>query len=352
MTSTTLRQHFFRYCFGLALAIVTAALLVMQQGESVTHFFNTIIGASFDNTTTLLDLARWTSPLLLSGMAFLVAARAGIFNTGVEGQVVVGACAAAIAGSTLPMTGLPLMLGTTIAGCLGGLVWAFVPAVLYRRYRVNEVVITLMMNYIAVLACNLVIRSYFLAESSEGNESITVSSRPIEAAAQIPAFSGASDAGWTLLPTAIIYLVLAVLILKSRWGYDLKAVGGSSRFAQYAGVQVRDVQFRAFLLSGALGGLVGAFEVQGVLHRYIDGALTDFGWNGILVGLIGLNHPVGAVVSATFLGVLQNGQLAVQQMTNISPYMIKLIAALLILCVAVDPLKAIIASMKRGRNDV
>jgi simple sugar transport system permease protein len=230
--------------------------------------------------------------------------------------------------------------------------WAFLPAVLYRRYRVNEVVITLMMNYIAVLACNLLIRSYFLAHTSAGNESITVTSRPIALAAAIPVFSGASDAGWSLLPTAILYAALAALILKSRWGYELTAAGGSFRFAEYAGVHVRDVQFRAFMISGTLGGLVGAFEVQGILHRYIDGALTDFGWNGILVGLIGSNHPVGAVVSALFLGILQNGQLAIQQATSISPYMIKLIAALLILCVAIDPLKDIVVSMQRRRNDV
>lgn len=343
-------QRTLRYAAGLAIGTAVAAALVAAQGESFAEFTNAVLSSSFASPIALLNLLRWTAPLILSGLAFIIGARAGIFNTGVEGQIVIGAACAAIVGSTL--TELPpifLIPVTTMAGAAGGLLWALPAAWLFRRYRINEVVTTLMLNYIGVLLVSLLIREFFLAESSEGNESITVTSRSIAEAAEYPGFIGASQASWTILLTIVVCAAGALVLLKTRVGYEITSVGDGPRFADYAGINARGVQFRAFLISGTLGGLLGAFEVQGVLHRFIEGSLLDFGWNGILVGLIGMNHPLGIGASALFLGALENGQLAVQQFTGVSPYMIQLIASLFILVFAIDPVKKAIQTIRRRR---
>ncbi len=350
MTIGPIQQRTLRYIVGLAIGTAVAAALVAAQGESFSEFTDAVVSSSFGSPDALLNLLRWTAPLILSGLAFIVGARAGIFNTGVEGQVVVGAACAAIVGSTFSaLPAIVLIPLTTLAGAAGGMLWALPAAWLFRRYRINEVVTTLMLNYIGFLLVSLVIREFFLAESGAGTESITVTSRRIASAAEYSRFTDSSEASWTIVLTFLIFVAGALVLLKTGLGYEITSVGDGARFADYAGINARGVQFRTFLISGALGGLVGAFEVQGVLNRFIDGSLLDFGWNGILVGLIGMNHPVGIGASALFLGTLENGQLAVQQFTGVSPYMIQLIASLFILVFAIDPVKKAIQTIRRRR---
>lgn len=349
MNALTIMRRSSRYVIGFGIGALITVALVAAQGESIESFSRAIFDSSFSSSVSVLNLLRWTTPLLLSGLAFIIGARAGIFNTGVEGQVIIGAATAAIVGSTLQLPAVLLIPITTIAGVVGGALWALPAAWLFKKYRINEVVTTLMLNYIGVLLVNLVIREYFISQSSDGVESITVTSRRIFAEAELPAFIPASGASWALILTVIICAVAAFILLKTRTGYEITAIGDGRQFANYAGIDAQGLQFRAFMVSGALGGLVGALEVQGVLHRFIEGSLTDFGWNGILVGLIGMNHPIGIAASAVFLGALENGQLAIQQFTGVSPYMIKLIAALFILVFAIDPLKKIVQTIRRRR---
>jgi len=350
MNWTLVSRHLTRYSVGLAIGGVVISILLVAQGENLGRFVNVVLASSFVSTDAVLNLARWTAPLILSSLAFLIGARAGIFNTGVEGQIIVGACVAAIVGSSMQLPAIVLLPITTAAGAAAGMLWAYPAAWLFRRYRVNEVVTTLMLNYIAVLLCNLVVRVFFLAKSSEGHESITVTSRPIAESAAYPVFVGSSSASWTVLATVLVFIAGAIALLSTRWGDEVTAIGGSRKFASYAGIDARGVQFRVFLLSGAIGGLVGAFEVQGILHQFIDGSLTNFGWNGILGGLLAMNHPVGIAASSLFLGMIQNSQLAIQQFTTVSPYMVQLIAPLFILIFAIDPVKKAIQTI-RGRND-
>lgn len=336
-----------RYLVGLAIGSAVAIALVLAQGESIAAFASAIWESSFAGPVALLDLLRWSSPLLLSGLAYVVAARAGIFNTGVEGQVIVGALCAAVTGLVLDLPAILLIPVVTIAGALGGALWALPAAWLFRRYGINEVVVTLMLNYVAVLVCAFLARTFFLARHADGSESITVTTSPMHAEARYQAFTGVSDANWTLLPVLVIVVVGAVVLLRTKLGYEISAVGDSPRFARYAGIDAGAVQMRAFLASGAIGGLVGAFEVQGILGRYVDGAFTNFGWDGILVGLLAMNHPVGIFASSAFLGVLKNSQLAIQQFTAVSPFMIQLIVALFILVFALDPIKKLIERRRR-----
>ncbi|TAM66975.1 MAG: ABC transporter permease [Microbacteriaceae bacterium] len=350
MTWTLLLRRSLRYIVGLVIGGIVIGALVAAQGENLSIFINVILKSSFGSTDAILNLARWTAPLILSSLAFVIGARAGIFNTGVEGQIIVGACAAAIIGSSLRLPAIILLPLATVVGAVAGLLWAWPAAWLFRRYRINEVVTTLMLNYIAVLLCDLIVRVFFLARSAGGHESITVTSRPISNTAVYPSFVSSSSASWTVVLTIVIFIAGAIVLLSTRWGDEITAIGGSRQYASYAGIDARGVQFRVFLLSGAIGGLVGAFEVQGILHQFIDGSLTNFGWNGILGGLLALNNPVGIGGSSLFLGVIQNSQLAIQQFTNVSPYMVQLIAPLFILVFAIDPVKKIIQTIRR-RSD-
>lgn len=328
-----------RLASGLTLGLVVALVLVAASGESPSHFLSVIWESSFSTPSAFLNMLRWTGPILLSALAYVIAARAGIFNVGVEGGVVVGALSGAAMGIYAPVDGIGGIAIVSLAGALGGLLYQSVPAFIHVYYNVNEVVTTLMMNYIAVLMCNFVVREMLLARTDTGIESITVTSAPIVDGVEYARFTPSSSANWSLVLVAVIVALFAIYLLRTRGGYDIAAVGGSSRYARYIGVEHRRTKLRAFLWSGALGGLVGTLEVQGVLTQYIDGAFTNFGWNGLLAGLIALNHPLGIIPAALLLGILENAKLSIAQFTSVSPYMIQFLAAVLILIFAIDPIR-------------
>jgi len=336
-----------RYLIGLAVGLTVALLIVMANGEDPWTFILVVTDASFATGPSALNWLRWSAPILLSGVAYIIPARAGIFNCGVEGEIIVGALFAAVVGSALPFGGVPGLIVTALAGSIGGLLYALLPAMLFAYYRISEIVTTLMLNYVAVLLCNLMVRQFFLARNADGGESITVTSTPVRQDVMFGFFTPASSANWSIIVVAAITLIAGVWVLKTRSGYELSAVGESPGYARQIGVDFRTTQLRAFLMSGLIAGLVGAFEVQGVLSQYIDGAFTNMGWNGLLAGVIAMNHPMGTVGAALFLGLLENSKLAVAQFTGVSPYMIQFLAATLILVFAVDPARKLFAALKR-----
>ncbi len=342
-----------RYLVGLAIGLGVALLIVTANGEDPLNFIFVITDASFATGDSALNWLRWSAPILLSAVAYIIPARAGIFNCGVEGEIIVGALCAAVVGSLLPFGGIPGLIVTALAGSLGGMLYALLPALLFVYFRVTEIVTTLMLNYVAVLLCNLMVRQFFLARNADGSESITVTSAPVRRDVMFGFLTPGSSANWSIAVVALITIVAGIWVMKTRSGYELTAVGESPGYARHVGVDFKKTQFRAFLLSGMIAGLVGAFEVQGVLTQYIDGAFANMGWNGLLAGVIAMNHPVATVVAAMFLGLLENSKLAVAQFTGVSPYMIQFLAATLILVFAVDPAKKLFATLKRrGRANV
>jgi simple sugar transport system permease protein len=322
--------------------VLVAGLLVASQGESPGAFFRPIVNSSFGSPASLLDLLRWSNPLILSGLAFAVAFRAGVFNIGVEGQIGVGALSAAAVGRLVELPAVPLIPLCLLAGAAAGALWAWPAAWLYRRYGVNEVVTTLMLNYIAMLLCAMLVREFFLADIAGGGKSQTIATPEIREQATFPKFSGASDANASVLVTLLVIAIATVVLLRTRLGFEITAAGDNPRFARFAGISVDAVRSRAFLASGAIGGLIGAIEVQGVLHRYIDGAFTNMGFNGILVSLVGMSNPIGVIGAGLFMGVLQTSSLAISQFTNVSSYMITLISAVFILVFATNPLRQLL----------
>lgn len=336
-----------RYLLGLGVGLTVALLIVMANGEDPLNFILVVTDASFSTGHSALNWLRWSAPILLSAVAYIIPARAGIFNCGVEGEIIVGALAAAVVGAALPFGGIPGLVVTALAGSIGGMLYALLPALLFVYYRISEIVTTLMLNYVAVLLCNLMVRQFFLARNADGSESITVTSTPVRQDVMFGFFTPGSSANWSMVVIAVITLLVGVWVLKTRAGYELSAVGESPGYARQVGVDFRKTQLRAFLLSGLIAGLVGAFEVQGVLSQYIDGAFANMGWNGLLAGVIAMNHPVATVAAALFLGLLENSKLAVAQFTGVSPYMIQFLAATLILVFAVDPARKLFAALKK-----
>ena len=297
-------------------------------------------------TSEVSDIARVlanATPLIFSGLAVAVAFKAGMFNIGVEGQYIVAmmtAAAAALALDFLPgFLLVPLIL---ISGMLGAVAWAAIPAVLKVRTGAHEVVTTIMMNGIALSLVAWALLNP-LRSSEEGLVDLRTDifaekaliprmANALGLTEQIP---GSVHLTW-LFPLALVACAFVwVLLKRTRLGYDIRAVGSSAGSAEAGGVSISRLQVKAFLISGALGGLVGMNSLLGdrgyLAHNYEVG----LGFAGITVAFLGRNHPVGIPLAAVLLGMLARGQDGIAVSFDLPTETLIILEGILILSVVV-----------------
>ncbi len=266
-----------------------------------------------------------TTPLLLTGLGVAVAFRAGLFNIGAEGQLVVGALCAALVGAYVRMPAVlevPLCLG---CGAIGGGLWSSIAGVLRARLGASEIITTIMLNYIAFLGAN-----YLVSGPLRGSESAPQTALIVPSAALPPLIGGTRLTA--ALPLALVGALLLAWWLRSTVaGYELRAVGQSERAARYAGIDVGRTIVGAMALSGALAGLAGATEVQGLLHRFNAQLSPGYGFTSIAVALLANSDPLGVIAAAFFFGLLQNGALSMQAFAGVPKDLVSVVEGLVIL---------------------
>ncbi|MFX0171474.1 MAG: hypothetical protein ACFE9L_06100 [Candidatus Hodarchaeota archaeon] len=270
---------------------------------------------------TLANVFFYSTPLILTGLSVAVAFRAGMFNIGTEGQVVIGGFSAALIGSALAGAGynLPifLMIPVLIAfGLIGGALWALVPALLKTR-GVHEVITTIMMNYIAnTLMVFLIgdLNSPFSDKTLAGN--VSPQTPPIASTGRIPAIFGRgfSPLHWGFVINILVCVIVFIILWRTQLGYETRAVGHNTSAAKYGGISVNKNLVKVMLISGALGGLAGSLIVMGPLYGFfLYGSTVMLGFDGIAVALIGGNHPFGVIFGAVLFGWLQASTTKLQQ---------------------------------------
>jgi general nucleoside transport system permease protein len=315
---------------AVVLAFLAGALLLISTGQNPIPAFAGLFQGAVGNRNAIAGTLTTTTPLIFSALSFLVAYRAGIFNAGNEGQLLIGAIFASVAGFSFP--GLPSFLYIPVvllAGALGGALWSFLPAIWRLYLGVNELVTTLMMNYIATLLNGFLVMNVWRSSTVQpGTNAQTITMNPNAIFPSLfPPY-----AVTLALPLGILLAILIHWVLfRTVWGYELRMSGQQPLFADYGGVSVRNMRLLAMLLSGALAGLGGAAQVGGVFHAYVNPFTEGLGFNGVLIALLVHNNALLIPVGAFFFGALQSGALKMQIFTNVSRYIIGVLTATLIL---------------------
>ncbi len=306
---------------------------------------------------SLYDLAQTLShvtPLVFTGLSVALGLRAGLFNIGAQGQMVVGAAAASAVGlwgggAFSPPLHLFLTLGSaTAAGALWG---AFAGCL--KAYRgVHEVISTIMLNYIA-LNLSFYLINHRLKDTTPG--SMTPQSPLLPLSSQLPPLvSGANLSAGVFLALAAAVLV-SFLIRKTALGYEIRAVGLGSEAARANGISVEGITIKTMALCGGLAGLAGAVEVMGVQHRFVQGIASSYGYDGISVALLGGLSGVGVLLSGLFFGGLSNGASAMKLIADVPDAIAVIVQAVVVVFVGVraqnSPLRKIFAGLKRSRED-
>lgn len=279
-----------------------------------------------------------STPLILAGLSVALGFRAGLFNIGAEGQITLGAIAAAYVGFTLggvPVwVHLPLSIG---AGFVGGALWGAVPGILKARTGAHEVITTIMLNFVALRLLDYLLRTQVFQQSGRTDPI----SKPVAESARLPHLAGGS-----LRIHVGILLALAVawavwwLLFRTTKGFEFRTAGANPHAARYAGMSVGRIYVVVFLLAGGLAGLAGANQILGgvTLYTLTPGFASGLGFEAIGLALLGRAHPWGVVAAAFLFGILRAGSVSMQAATATPVDIIVVIQALIIMFIAAPAL--------------
>ncbi|MDR1550045.1 MAG: ABC transporter permease [Hungatella sp.] len=313
----------------MLLALAIGALFILFIGENPLEAYGALLRGAFNGKLKIgTTLASYT-PLLLTSCAFAVAAKAGAFNVGVEGEVFLGGITAAYIGINWTFLPAPLLLIVCFLGAMTvAALWALIPAVLKAYYRVSEVCVTILMNSVA-----LYITSYLVSGPMSAG---VANAQSLPVTVNLPQFMKPSSVNAGLF-IAIITVVLMIWILnKTTFGYKVNTVGTNPAHAEYAGISPKKIFIQSMMVSGALGGMAGCIEVLGVHGYFLNNFAAGLGSNGMLASLIVKNNLVFAPFMSFFLAVLKSGAMGMQQSTGVPKSIVDTITAVFIIVATME----------------
>ncbi|MFF2484406.1 ABC transporter permease [Paenibacillus sp. NPDC058071] len=328
-TGKALLQPLIAIIVGLAAGAIAIAIVGGNVFETYGEMWKGAFGSFYFFTNTL---SRAT-PIILIGLGVALAFRAGFFNMGSEGQMVLGALSAAVTAIYLPGPGWIKLIAALLAGIVAGGLWSVLAAWLDAKFRMNLLITTLLLNYIAVLFAGYIV-SYPLKDRS--GSAAMAQTVMIDQSAWLPKlFQGMSiHAGFII---AVVGTILLALFMKHTVsGYEVRMLGGNPLFAGYGGVKRGQMMMYSMLASGGFAGLAGAGEVLGTQYRYLDNALSapGYAWSGIMATLLAGSNPLGTALAALLIAALQTGGMGVERNTDVPLEISSIIQAVLILFVS------------------
>jgi len=339
---------------SVLLALAVSGSLIAVTGFSPGSALSAIYDGSLADGSALTSTLLYTAPLLLVAVGSCVGARAGVFNIGQEGQVLIGALAGAWVGLRLALVGPLLMVAMLLAAAVGGGAWAGLSALMYRWRGVNVVVSTLLMTFLAQqLIAYAVATPWFLQQSRGTKAVVAAQSNQLPLPARLTSFGQYPNVmiNVGLILAVGLTVLVAFAVARTRWGFRLKLVGLSPGAARHAGIRITRVSGTALALSGAFAGLAGAVLLASPVgtYRLQPGMSSNIGWDGLLVALVGRNRPMVCVPVALLFGVLRAGG-SFLSATGVPFYLVDVVKSLLVLALVVPPVAADAVQRLRDRR--
>ena len=321
--ASQVKALFVNYCLPPLLALFGFFLLcgiVLQiRGQSPFEFYSIIFVSAFSSLDDFGYVLFNATPLIFTGLAVAIAYKSGLFNIGCEGQLYVGAFAAAWIGIHLNLPGfllIPLCIGSAV---ITGAAWSAIPGFLKARYGAHEVINTIMMNFVAFALMNYLVTSVY----QEPGQMIPQTSQIYEAArlprlaTLFPILPDSNPLNMSFLFACGCAICCYIFLTYTRWGYELRLLGNAPDVAAYGRINPQTVTIWVMALSGAVAGLAGVAEVLGYRYRFLDNFSSGWGFTGIAVALLGRNNPFGILVAAVLFGVLNKVALDIEILLEI-----------------------------------
>ncbi len=316
---------------AVLLAALIGAVILAVSGASPLQAYGALLQGAFGSASAIVRTLEKTTPLVFSGLAVAFAFKAGLFNIGAQGQLLLGALVSAWVGFAVkglpPAIHIPLAL---LAGGLAGAIFGLIPGWLKTYTGAHEVITTIMLNYVAINITDYLADGP-LKDTTPGN--IVARTPQILDSARIPVIGG--------IPLGfILALLMAVgvwwLLWQTTLGFEIRAVGQNPHASRYGGMKSSAIIVLTMVLSGLMAGLGGAVETQGVVGRYQPGFNVGLGFDGITIALLGKTHPLGVVFASLLVGAMKAGSSLMQFNAHVAKEITDVIQALILFFVAAD----------------
>lgn len=321
-----------RFSIGILSPIIAAflvgAILIISIGENPLLTYKIMVEKSLFSLPGLTKTLHFASPLILTGLAIAITFKANIFNMGVEGATVLGGFFAGVVGFSVQ--GLPPVLHITLClltGIITGMLFCLIPALLKAYFKVDEMVVTLMLNYVVYELVKYLAQGIFRDPGSG-----YVSTRAISKSAMFNKLFG-TDITIFFFVTIVVFIIIYILFKKTKLGYEITAIGKNPEFAEATGMKVSKNIIKIMLISGALSGLAGAGYLMSEKYRFaLDfSGNPGLGWDGMLVALLGNLNPIGVFIASIFYAALKTGSEYIGIYTNVPKDIVAIIQGVLIL---------------------
>lgn len=330
------------------LALLVSSVIIALSGFSPINVLVALFQGSFGSKKAIVQTLSQATPLIFTGLAYTVTIKSGLVNIGTEGQLYVGAIAGAVVGAhfELPMIiHIPLAL---IAAIIAGGLYASIVAFLKVKFGSNEVITTIMLNFIAMSFCSYLV-NYPLKEA----KGMIAQTDKILPTAELMKIYPKSQLTIAFIIAIIVAILVNEMFKRTKVGYEIRAVGLNKKGAETAGIKVNKIFIITLFLSGAIAGLAGGTQVLGVHKRFIDYFSPGYGFDGIAVAALAANHPIGVVISGILFGGLKAGALMLNRTAKVPTDIVNVIQGLVVIFVAAPILiKQILKPLEKNKKEV
>ena len=340
-------RSFLNCLIPIGLAFLIGAIVILAIGENPLEAYGILFKKSFFTPVGFQNTLHYAGPMILTGLAIAITFKANVYNMGVEGSLLIGAFSAGIVGAFL--TGLPSIPTKLICFAVAivfGVAYALIAAFLKVKFRADEMVVTMMMNYALAKVLEYLATSVF-RDSGSGY----VCTPMVSDAAMFNRIFGKSRLTAFFFVVILLLVIMYIVMKKSKLGYEVTAMGLNPEFAEATGMSVGKKIIIIMMISGALAGIAGAGWMLEDQYRY---TLTfsgnpGLGWDGMLIALMGGHNPIGILVAAIFYAGLKTGADSINMYTNIPKEIVALIQGLIVLFLAVKFISEKFALAKKAK---
>jgi simple sugar transport system permease protein len=322
----TIFIRLFTLFLSIFLTFILTSILIIMAGASPVTVFITMFNGSFSSYDRMAEIFVKAIPLIIAGLGVSVSFRGGFWNIGAEGQLYIGAAAAAVTGILIQWNSPFLLLFVITGSFIAGSFWAFIPGLLKGALGINEVILTMMMNYIAIYIASYVCHGPFRDTHGYLPQTAEISSGAI-----LPVIMERTRLHSGIIIAILCSIIIYFLFNRTVAGYNIRAAGASPRAAFYGGINVFVTLLLTACIGGGLCGLSGMVEICGVHHRLLDGISPGYGYTAIIIALLGRLHPAGVVFSAIVFASLEVGAGFMQRTTGIPSSLVSVIEAMIVI---------------------
>ncbi len=327
---------------GVLLALFCTGLLIALSGKDPLVAYRAMLLGAFGSLDRVAVGLYKATPYILTGLGVALCFRARVINIGGEGQIAIGGLCAAWVGVMLPVGDPVLAVGSALlASVLGGMAWSGLAAAIHIARRVHEVLVTLLLNFIALLVVGAALHGE-LGEAGAG-----FPQSPLLAAEYwLPKVIVGTQLHYGIVVAVILAAVAHVFLWRTRYGFALRVLGDSRSAATYAGFSPAAGTMGVMLIAGGLAGVAGGIEVLGIHYRLIEGFSHGFGFNAVAIALLGALNPAAVVPAGLFFGFLEAGALGMQRQVGVPSSLVAVVQGLTMLFV----LAAMAASARKAKG--